>query len=75
MLKNIEIGVIGAGPSGTITVGNLLERGYTNITWIDPFFQGGNYMNFWGIPGNSRSIFYSMYANSLKVFSIYAGDP
>jgi cation diffusion facilitator CzcD-associated flavoprotein CzcO len=38
MLKNIEIGVIGAGPSGITTVGSLLERGYTNITWIDPYF-------------------------------------
>jgi hypothetical protein len=74
MLKNIPIGVIGAGPSGTTTVGSLLERGYTNITWIDPYFQGGEFMKFWGIPANTRSTHLSLYANSLKVFSDHAKD-
>jgi cation diffusion facilitator CzcD-associated flavoprotein CzcO len=39
--KNTAIAVIGAGPAGTATVGALLEKGYSNILWIDPYFLGG----------------------------------
>jgi len=41
--KHTAIAVVGAGPAGTSTVGSLLEKGYTNITWIDPYFLGGEF--------------------------------
>lgn len=75
MQKNIAVGVIGAGPAGTATVGALLERGYTNIVWVDPHFLGGEFRLYWGIPANTRSAHLSFFANFLSVFSKHADSP
>lgn len=33
--------VVGAGPAGIATVGNLLDSGVESVKWLDPSFNGG----------------------------------
>lgn len=73
--KNSTVAVIGAGPAGTSTVGCLLEKGFNNIYWIDPRFEGGELEMFESIQANARAMYFSTFANLLKVFSKHAGSP
>ena len=36
-----DVVVIGAGPAGIAAIVNLLDLGFTKITWVDPFFDVG----------------------------------
>jgi cation diffusion facilitator CzcD-associated flavoprotein CzcO len=74
MSKDSKVAVVGAGPAGTATVGCLLEKGYKNIVWVDPHFEGGELQRFWSIPSNTRAMFFKMFANLLEVFSKHANS-
>ena len=50
--------VIGAGPAGIISVGQLLEHGVSDyeILWIDPEFSPGRMGKYYGkVPSNQKA--------------------
>lgn len=63
--------VVGAGTAGISTVGALVQEGFSNITWIDPEFEGGAMKTYDGIPSNTKAKNLSKYAQHLPLFSKY----
>lgn len=56
-MKQYNWAVIGAGPAGIATVGNLLDAGVNpdDIVWIDPHFAVGDFGQLWrNIPSNTN---------------------
>lgn len=56
-MKQYSWAVIGAGPAGIATIGNLLDSGVSpdEIVWIDPHFTVGDFGLFWrNIPSNTK---------------------
>lgn len=64
----MQIVVVGAGTAGVSTVGALMQEGFTNVTWIDPEFEGGAMKRYDGIPSNTKAKNLSKYATHLKIF-------
>lgn len=79
--------VIGAGPAGIASVGNLLDHGIAakDIIWIDPQFSVGDFGTLWSnVPSNTKvSLFLKFlnacqsfdYASSTEHFALNDADP
>lgn len=70
MLK-FEWAVIGAGPAGIATVGQLVERGINKeqILWIDPYFTVGDFGRHWSnVDSNTNAAFFRDYLTHLDSF-------
>jgi cation diffusion facilitator CzcD-associated flavoprotein CzcO len=56
-MKSYRFAVIGAGPAGIATVGQLLDAGIPSdeIAWIDSHFAVGDFGMLWrNVPSNTR---------------------
>lgn len=70
-MTKFEWAVIGAGPAGIATVGQLLEHGISkeHILWIDPYFKVGDFGHFWnGVDSNTNAAFFRDYLNHIDSF-------
>lgn len=64
--------IIGAGPAGIATIGNLLDAGVKpeEIAWIDPNFAGGDFGLYWrNIPSNTKVSLFIKFLQSCKSFN------
>ena len=63
--------VIGAGPAGIATIGNLLDQGIPakEIVWIDPKFRVGDFGELWSdVPSNTKVSLFIKFLNTCKSF-------
>lgn len=69
--KKFEWTVLGAGPAGIATVGQLLEHGIDkdSILWIDPVFTVGDFGRYWSnVDSNTNAAFFRDYLNHIDSF-------
>jgi len=65
--------VIGAGPAGIISVGQLLEHGVSDheIVWIDPEFLAGRMGKYYGkVPSNQKAYRFTTMLDRSSLFSV-----
>lgn len=61
--------VVGAGPAGIVSVGNLLEKQVGNILWVDETFQGGRINQYYReVPSNTKTKLFLEFAESVAPF-------
>lgn len=64
-----EAVVVGAGPAGIVSVGNLLEKQVGNILWVDETFQGGRINQYYReVPSNTKTKLFLEFAESVAPF-------
>lgn len=69
--------IVGAGPAGIASVGLLLDAGITasDILWIDPKFQVGDFGAFWGeVSSNTTVKLFLGFLTDIKSFN-YSNRP
>ncbi len=70
-MKQYNWAVIGAGPAGIATVGNLLDAGVKpdEIVWIDPHFRVGDFGMLWrNVPSNTKVNLFTQFLHACKSF-------
>jgi len=70
-MKQYQWAVIGAGPAGIATIGNLLDQGIEakQILWIDPEFQVGDFGTKWhNVSSNTKSGLFIKYLQACQAF-------
>lgn len=64
-----EAVVVGAGPAGIVSVGNLLEKQVGKILWVDETFQGGRINQYYReVPSNTKTKLFLEFAESVAPF-------
>lgn len=64
-----EAVVVGAGPAGIVSVGNLLEKQVGNILWVDETFEGGRINQYYReVPSNTKTKLFLEFAESVAPF-------
>jgi hypothetical protein len=69
--KEYDWAIVGAGPSGIVVVGLLLDLGISphRIAWIDPKFDVGRLgEHYTTVPGNAKTKLYIDFINACKTF-------
>ncbi|KAH9829520.1 Pyridine nucleotide-disulfide oxidoreductase [Teratosphaeria destructans] len=69
--------VVGAGPAGVTVVGNLLERKFEPILWVDDGFDGGRVnRKYREVPSNTKVALFIDFATAVAPFrKIVSGVP
>ncbi|KAK3335625.1 pyridine nucleotide-disulfide oxidoreductase-domain-containing protein [Cercophora scortea] len=70
-LHHVSAVVVGSGPAGVATVGNLLEQlgEGGKVAWIDPAFRGGRVnRKYREVPSNTQVGLFLAYADAVKPF-------
>ncbi|KAG0140149.1 hypothetical protein CROQUDRAFT_136845 [Cronartium quercuum f. sp. fusiforme G11] len=51
-----DAAIVGAGPAGLTAISNLLDKGSSKVSWIDPLFQAGRVGEMYReVPSNTRT--------------------
>lgn len=69
--KKYQWSVIGAGPGGLTAVGVLLDVGVpaSEILWVDPYFQVGDFGRLWGeVNSNTRVALFHDFLHGVRSF-------
>lgn len=70
--KNYIWTIIGAGPAGIATIGQLLDNGVNpdDILWIDPYFKVGDLGRLWSnVSSNTTAKLFTAFLQSCKSFN------
>lgn len=72
--KKYTWAVVGAGPGGMTAVGLLLDSGVpgSDIVWIDPYFQVGDFGRLWGeVNSNTRVALFHDFLTGIQSFQYH----
>lgn len=70
-MKSYHWAIIGAGPAGIATLGNLLDAGVApnEIVWIDPHFAVGDFGQLWrNVPSNTKVSLFLKFLQACQSF-------
>ncbi|HSW93134.1 MAG TPA: FAD-dependent oxidoreductase [Gammaproteobacteria bacterium] len=70
-MKSFQWAVIGAGPAGIATVGQLLDSGIKpeEVAWIDPHFRVGDFGLLWrNVPSNTKVGLFIRFLETCEAF-------
>lgn len=69
--NTFEWAVIGAGPAGIATIGNLIDRGISGdkIAWFDPAFSVGDFGGLWRhVSSNTKVVLFLKFLHACSAF-------
>lgn len=66
---NYKIAVIGNGPAGIASIGQLLSHNISPILWIDSSFTGGRLQHYQKVPSNTKVSIFEGFINECPVFT------
>ncbi|RMD44501.1 hypothetical protein DV735_g741, partial [Chaetothyriales sp. CBS 134920] len=69
MTSRFAATVVGAGPAGLATVGNLLAQRVSPVLWVDPLFSSGRLnQSYREVPSNTKVSLFVDFARAVKPF-------
>src|SRR5579872_5176753 len=75
-MKSCHWAIIGAGPAGIATIGQLLDAGVApeEIIWIDPHFAVGDFGLLWrNVPSNTKVSLFIKFLQACQSFEYQKG--
>ncbi|MCH9769775.1 MAG: FAD-dependent oxidoreductase [Gammaproteobacteria bacterium] len=70
--KNYQWAVIGAGPAGIASVGQLIDHGVrsNDIIWLDPYFAVGDFGRLWSkVSSNTKVKIFLQFLQTVRAFN------